>query len=328
MDLEQRIGRIHRYGQKFTAQVYNLVAVDTIEGEIFLLLEQKVRDIAKTLGKVDEQGNVAEDLRAQILGQLSERISYDRLYQEGLRDPTLQRTRLELEAAMRNAQDARVVVQELFQDLDSFRLEDYQEVDDQGQSLGRLRQFLTVAAEAAGGMLRDRGDERYELVLPGQPALALTTNRDLALANDTLDLIGLEQPRIAVLLAQYARHPVEGRAVAARAAANGPGVLTAWHCAIQAKSNARQELILWLGVTPDGERARPLEALAPTFTHLAPSVTALPSAQRTALLRDHLPALLQRALAHKGLLPPEASYSTTLLGWIEVPETGGLVGDV
>jgi SNF2 family DNA or RNA helicase len=37
MDLEQRIGRIHRYGQLHTAQVYNLVLSDTIEGRIFLL---------------------------------------------------------------------------------------------------------------------------------------------------------------------------------------------------------------------------------------------------------------------------------------------------
>ena len=71
MDMEQRIGRIHRYGQSHTAQVYNLVLSDTIEGRIFLLLDEKLSEIARAVGKVDEQGNVAEDLRAQIIGQLS-----------------------------------------------------------------------------------------------------------------------------------------------------------------------------------------------------------------------------------------------------------------
>src|SRR5690606_10079416 len=97
MDVEQRIGRIHRYGQKDTAQVYNLVLSDTIEGKIYLLLTDKLLEIAKTLGKVDEHGNVAEDLKAQILGQLSDRLSYDTLYREALSDPELRRTREELE---------------------------------------------------------------------------------------------------------------------------------------------------------------------------------------------------------------------------------------
>src|SRR5206468_27104 len=56
MDVEQRIGRIHRYGQRDTAQVYNIVSADTIEGKIYLLLEEKLREIGKALGKVDEQG--------------------------------------------------------------------------------------------------------------------------------------------------------------------------------------------------------------------------------------------------------------------------------
>ena len=85
---------------------------------IFLLLDDKLTEIARTLGKIDSEGNIAEDLRSQILGQLSERLNYDRLYQEALSDPELKRTAVELEAALSNAREAREVIFDLFQDLD------------------------------------------------------------------------------------------------------------------------------------------------------------------------------------------------------------------
>ena len=146
MDMEQRIGRIHRYGQRHTAQVYNLVLSDTIEGKIFLLLDEKLKEIAKALGKVDEHGEVAEDLRTQILGQLSERLNYESLYTQALSDPELKRTRLELEAALSNAAEARQVVFELFQDLDRF-------------TPGRLPAVLR----------HERGHGRDRRVPPGRP---------------------------------------------------------------------------------------------------------------------------------------------------------------
>lgn len=157
MDVEQRIGRIHRYGQNHTAQVYNLVLSDTIEGRIFLLLNDKLLEIAKALSKVDEIGNVAEDLRSQILGQLSERISYDRLYQEALTDPELRRTKLEVETALANASEARKVVFELFQDLDGFSLDDYRPLADAGAGMERLVRFVGEAVTDQGLRLRASG---------------------------------------------------------------------------------------------------------------------------------------------------------------------------
>jgi superfamily II DNA/RNA helicase len=154
MDMEQRIGRIHRYGQKHTAQVYNLVLSDTIEGKIFLLLDEKLKEIAKTLGKVDEHGNVAEDLRSQVLGQLSERLTYDKLYREALGDPELRRTKEELEAALSNASEARKVVFELFQDLDGFSLDDYKPFANVRPGLERVLEFLR--ASLAGKSCRPR----------------------------------------------------------------------------------------------------------------------------------------------------------------------------
>jgi hypothetical protein len=107
-----------------------------------LLLEEKLQAIAEALGKVDEYGQVTEDLRSQILGQLSEHLSYDRLYQDAVRDPTLKRTKQELDVALDNARTARNAVFELFQDLEGFRLDDYKQFDDGSAGMQRLLQYL------------------------------------------------------------------------------------------------------------------------------------------------------------------------------------------
>ncbi|MFP1592471.1 helicase-related protein [Escherichia coli] len=167
MDMEQRIGRIHRYGQRDTAQVYNLVLGDTIEGRIFLLLDEKLEEIAKALGKVDEKGQVEEDLRSQILGQLSEQVNYQQLYSQALQDPELKRTRLELEMAMDNARHAKDAVFELFQDLDGFSLDDYASLSDTRESIDDLIRFMQRALPYEGEAIEIRGQKQWALVKDG-----------------------------------------------------------------------------------------------------------------------------------------------------------------
>ena len=71
MAIEQRIGRIHRYGQQDTAQVYNLVAEDTVEQRIYLLLEGKLLEIARTIGKVDPVTGQATSVRMHCLAHVA-----------------------------------------------------------------------------------------------------------------------------------------------------------------------------------------------------------------------------------------------------------------
>lgn len=48
--LEQRMGRIHRYGQQHEVYVYNLIVEDTVEGRIFKALFDKLEEIKKRMG--------------------------------------------------------------------------------------------------------------------------------------------------------------------------------------------------------------------------------------------------------------------------------------
>src|SRR5690606_22869796 len=201
---------IHRYGQNHTAQVYNLVLSDTIEGRIFLLLDEKLTEIARTVGKMDEQGNVAEDLRAQILGQLSERLNYDRLYQEALSDPELKRTQVELAAALSNSREARQVVFDLFQDLEGFSLDDYKPFADVSSSLDRLVQFLSAAVADRQQKLLKVNDEAYDLVtVDGARRARFALNRDTATDQDDLELMGLDHPLVQEELGRWRSLPAE-----------------------------------------------------------------------------------------------------------------------
>ena len=273
MDVEQRIGRIHRYGQQHTAQVYNLVSADTIEGRIFLMLEEKLLAIGKALGKVDEYGQVTEDLREQVLGQLSERLSYDKLYQDALKNPTLRRTRQELEVALENARTARQVVFELFQDLDSFRLNNYKQFDNSGKGMKRLLRYVQAGVQQAGGTVQARGPSLYEVAPNGEAPQRLSTNREQAKEDDALSLLGLEHPVVRRLMEAHRQLEAAERSLVGRLSAGSDvhGAVTIWRVETHSGQGQVQQRIVTIGVTPDCERSRPLERMLDRLPELQPS---------------------------------------------------------
>jgi SNF2 family DNA or RNA helicase len=316
MDLEQRIGRIHRYGQQSTAQVYNLVAADTIEGKIFLLLEEKLHDIAHALGKVDEQGQVAEDLRAQVLGQLSNSLSYDRLYQDALGDPTLTRTREELEVAMTNAGMARQVVFELFQDLDRFNLGDYKKYDDEGRGMQRLVAFAARAVRLNAGHLVQIDATKWMLRQEGRSPIEFTSDRDRALEEEKLELLGLEQPIIHTHLQKFLDLDTPDRSVfGVIEGIPGSGTLMVWKINTQAKDGQANHHIVRIGMTKDGDRAPWLEKLGDKILGMADSGSMHADYWKEIVARhkQKVQELLHRELLYSGIISEEMSYSATLL---------------
>jgi hypothetical protein len=319
MDVEQRIGRIHRYGQRDTAQVYNLVLSDTIEGRIFLLLSDKLLEIARALGKVDEHGNVTEDLKAQILGQLSDRLTYDTLYRDALSDPELKRTRQELEAAVSNANEARKVVFELFQDLDRFSLDDYQPFANIDASKQRILGFLRAALEADRGSVEPVGADCFRVTFPEQAEpLVFTLDREVAQRDERIQLMGLDHPLMVRFLKRWCLQQPEQLGIAT-AATNGTsrGVLTVWSVEAFGGTSSSTHVIP-IAVDLSGQRIPGLEKRYSEAFAGAPLESRLDVVARKQLYRDFVEPALRRELGHRGLAGPSGGHSTELIAWVEV----------
>jgi superfamily II DNA or RNA helicase len=209
MAVEQRIGRIHRYGQRDTAQVYNLVAEDTVEERIYSLLDQKLFEIAQTIGKVDPvTGDVVEDFRSEILGFLGSSPNYQELYKTALIDRDYQRTEREIKEAIEKARRASEALRALTQDLNAFNLEQYRSL--RGSfTLNDIRLFVEKAIPRLGGAILPDGDFfRIETpeVLQRYPNVAVsyrdcTFDRRLAMRRRKAQLLGLGHPLVDALVA-------------------------------------------------------------------------------------------------------------------------------
>jgi len=319
MDVEQRIGRIHRYGQNHTAQVYNLVLSDTIEGRIYLLLDEKLTEIARTVGKVDEHGNIAEDLRAQILGQLSERLNYDKLYQEALSDPELRRTQVELEAALSNSREARQVVFDLFQDLDGFSLDDYKPFSDVSQGMDRLMRFLSAAVAERGDKIVRKDEARFDLVgADGSLRARFTRNRDDAASDEKLELLGLDHPLLEQALRKARAAPVDSLGISVAGSEGEPILMSCWLVESSVGTGERKTGIQVIAVKEDGTRLPAIERQADRYFGLAVATPVFSPERRAELFRQIVEPCLQRELRHKGAANGDGSYSVEMIGYVEI----------
>ena len=89
--LEQRMGRIHRYGQRHDCLIFNFVATNTIEGRVLQRILEKLQEIRDALdddavfnvvGEVLPSAHVERVLRDYYAGQLGDADLEDRLLKE------------------------------------------------------------------------------------------------------------------------------------------------------------------------------------------------------------------------------------------------------
>ena len=282
-----------------------------------MLLDEKLKEIAKTLGKVDEHGEVAEDLKSQVLGQLSERLSYEQLYAQAISDPELKRTRFELEAALSNANEARTAVFELFQDLDGFSIDEYQPLADTSEGMSRIVRFAQLATEEAGGTWTVKGNGIYEFRgKDGRWSSSFTDNRDQSLEQEHLQLLGLDHPLVLEYLERYRNVPSSELGVRVLSASEQSGVVATWEVATQGSRGETHTCIITIAVGSDCKRIPSWERTIDHLYQLEPAQgkSEIPNE----LLLGILESKLQSELIHRKLISSNGGFNARLIGWLEV----------
>jgi SNF2 family DNA or RNA helicase len=188
--IEQRFGRIHRIGQTEVCHLWNLVAAETREGDVYQTLLEKLEEARKALG-----GQVFD-----VLGKLQfEGRSLRELLIEAVRYGEKPEVRARLTRAIANAVD-RGKIQDLLEEralvhdgMDASRLarvrEDMERAEARRLQPHYIESFFLEAFKQLGGTVRQREPRRFEVGHVPAPV----RNRDR--------LVGIGEP----VLARYER---------------------------------------------------------------------------------------------------------------------------
>jgi SNF2 family DNA or RNA helicase len=163
--LEQRFGRIHRIGQTETCHLWNLVAIDTREGEVFRALLEKLEQqsqalggkVFDVLGKLQFEGRPLRDL-------LVEAIRYGDRPEVRQRLERLIDSALDLEH-VRSLAEERALAHEILTAERLQRLrDDVQRAEARRLQPHFIESFFLEAFKRLGGSYRQREARRYEIL--------------------------------------------------------------------------------------------------------------------------------------------------------------------
>jgi len=157
--LEQRMGRVHRYGQTQEVFIYNLVASDTREGSVLEALLNKLEAMRQDLGDrvYDVVGELVEGIRLEQL--FREALAGRRSFEEIRREATARldeadRHRI-AEAALEGLATRHVDLSRLRQEEDTAR--EHRLVPEY------IERFFVEAFQELGGMIERRADGLWRI---------------------------------------------------------------------------------------------------------------------------------------------------------------------
>ena len=160
MRLQQRIGRLDRYGQQRVVQVFNLRVPDSWDQQISTRILERLEVIQKTMGL--SGSGLVEDYREMILGEIAEQIDVNPLFKESRTGGTVSDEKVDewVRGAVQSVERWRNLFSpELGMSADASRLRPTLTSDD-------FKTAFQLACEGHGIQLRETRNSRSQFV-PG-----------------------------------------------------------------------------------------------------------------------------------------------------------------
>jgi len=217
MRVEQRVGRVYRFGQDKVVQIYNFLTKGTIEDLVQSYFQNRLERAAEAVARVT--GEDPEDIMGTLNGQLESEIDPAKIYQRALVEGDLnQQTRKEMAEAVERAKRAyELATQSLFRDVSSYSFDSYRREIATDLSLGDLQRFFETFLAMHRRQIQRRGPF-LEFLVPdvlkpfGLPEryTSTTFDRELAIRRSDADFLALGHPFVDAMLAYVGSYDFGG----------------------------------------------------------------------------------------------------------------------
>jgi RNA polymerase recycling family C-terminal len=209
MRVEQRVGRVYRFGQQKVVQVYHLLNKATVEETVQAYFEDRLERAAIALAKVT--GEDSEEIKGTLNGQLESEIDPARIYQRALVEGNLNReTQKEIAEAVERARQAyEIATRSLFRDVSRYSFDSYRRELASDLTLDDLQAFTERFLSRHRRQLQQK-EPFFEFLVPDvlRPAglperyRNATFERELAIRRPDAEFLALGHPFVDAML-QY-----------------------------------------------------------------------------------------------------------------------------
>jgi len=227
MRVEQRVGRVYRFGQDKVVQVYHLFNKATVEEQVQEYFEERIAAAAKAIAKVT--GENPEEIKGSLNGQLESEIDPKEIYKRALVEGNLNKqTQKEIDEAVKRAKRAyEIATQSLFRDCSSYSFDKYQRELATDLSLADLQRFTERFLSEHRRQLQKK-DEFFEFIvpdvlkpwkLPTDRYRNATFDREQAIRRSDAEFLALGHPLVEAMLEYAGSYDFGGLAALRRIAA-------------------------------------------------------------------------------------------------------------